>query len=95
MDYRNVTIAQGSKGLRDNNPLNVNSDHWQGEINPVPGSEAIFEDDIYGLRAAALNLYDYYYLHQLTTVSDIVARWAPVSDGNDPVTYSNNVAAQL
>ena len=94
MDFRRVTIAQGSKGLRNNNPLNVNSDNWQGEINPTPNTEAIFDDDINGLRAAALNIYNYYYLHNLTTIAEIISRWAP-SNTNDTQDYINNVVNQM
>lgn len=93
-DFRNIPGAQGSKGLRDNNPLNINAAGWKGEI-ALDGSEAIFSDTIFGFRAAAFELLRYYNSYGLTTINEIAARWAPVADGNDPVNYAANVAAAM
>ena len=93
-DFRNIPGAQFSKGLRNNNPLNINAAGWKGETG-VDGSEAIFTNTIFGFRAAAIELLRYQNTYGLNTINDIVARWAPVADGNDPVTYAASVATAM
>ena len=93
-DFRNIANAQGSKGLRNNNPLNINAAGWKGQV-AVDGSEAVFSDTIFGFRAAAFELLKYFNTYGLTTINEIAARWAPVADGNDPVDYAHNVAAAM
>ena len=93
-DFRNIPDAQFSKGLRNNNPLNINAAGWKGEIG-VDGSEAIFSNTIFGFRASAMELLRYQNTYGLTTINDIVARWAPVEDGNNPVSYAAAVASAM
>ena len=96
MDFRNVSSVQSNRGMRDNNPLNVSADNWKGQVDIDTNAEgeAIFQDMSYGVRAAALNLYSYYYIHQRQTIKDIINNWAPASDGNDPVSYAQYVSDQ-
>lgn len=91
-DFRNTGATD--KGLRDNNPLNINAAGWKGQIG-VDGKEAIFSDTVYGFRAAAYQLLKYYNSYGLTTINEIIATWAPAVDGNDPVSYAANVAASM
>jgi len=96
MDFRNSTVKYPI-GIKCNNPLNVSSLGWQGEVGvyPNPEREAIFIDTQHGLRAAALNLYAYYKNYNLTTIRGIISRWAPSNDPNaknDPNSYANFVA---
>ena len=93
-DFRNIPDAHFSKGLRNNNPLNINAAGWKGEIG-VDGSEAIFSNTIFGFRASAMELLRYQNTYGLTTINDIVARWAPVEDGNNPVSYAAAVASAM
>jgi hypothetical protein len=79
------------RGLRDNNPLNVNSDGWKGEISS-DGQEAVFSDTVYGLRAAAIVLFNYFTLYGLDNLNDIIGRYAPASDGNDVAGYVSYVS---
>lgn len=102
MDYRGYD-NNFPLGIRCNNPLNISSDGWQGEIGVYPNAEneAIFSDTVYGLRAGALLLYNYYTGKGLNTiagcVNGIVSRWAPAGDQaaiNNPDAYANYVAQQ-
>jgi hypothetical protein len=96
MDFRNST-KKYPIGIKCNNPLNVSTAGWQGEVGIYnnPEREAIFVDTQHGLRAAALNLYSYYKTHGLHTIRAIISRWAPSNDpnaNNDPNSYANFVA---
>ncbi len=83
------------RGYRNNNPLNIriSRDNWLGKILPnSDGSFEQFSDIKYGYRAAIKTLRQYYYKHGLRTIRQMVNRWAPASDGNNPTTYAANVA---
>ena len=94
MDFRNVPAAQGSKGLRNNNPGNFRASgaNWQGAVGQDSTGFVIFSDDTYGLRAMALNLYNNYYYDGLTTLSQFISKYAPSSDSNNPAAYAQSVA---
>lgn len=92
MDFRNIPAAQGSAGLRRNNPGNIRpGDSWKGMAG-TDGGFVVFEDVTYGIRAQALNLYNNYYIHGLKSLSAFINKYAPASDGNDPVAYADQVA---
>lgn len=83
------------RGYRNNNPLNIriSRDNWLGKVSPnTDGTFEQFSDIIYGYRAAIKTLRSYYYTHGLRTIRQMVNRWAPASDGNNPTTYAANVA---
>lgn len=83
------------RGYRNNNPLNIRISNagWLGKVSPnTDGSFEQFSDIKYGYRAAIKTLRSYYYIHGLRTIRQIVNRWAPAGDGNDPTSYANNVA---
>lgn len=84
------------RGLRDNNPLNIKPAgfSYQNQIGVDDIGEGIFTDTIYGLRAAALDLYTAYYVHGRKTLTDIISVFAPASDGNDVNAYINYVSDQ-
>ena len=93
-DYRNNSNLV--RGLRDNNPLNIKPAgfSYQNQIGVDDIGEGIFTDTIYGLRAAALDLYTAYYVHGRKTLTDIISVFAPASDGNDVNAYINYVSDQ-
>ncbi len=96
-DFTNNTLAQGSRGLRNNNPGNVKQGGvipWQGQIGS-DGVDVTFDSVENGIRAMAIILCNYQIIHSLYTLNDIFARWAPTSDGNDPAAYAQYVADQL
>ena len=74
-----------SRGLRNNNPLNIrrNSTQWQG-LAAVQSDSAFFQfiAPEWGYRAAIKTLQNYRRLHGLTTVEQMVSRWAPASENN-------------
>ena len=93
-DYRgNIDLV---RGLRDNNPMNVRPSGftYKNQVGTDSSGEAIFTDTIFGLRAAALDLYTAYYVHGRKTLSDIISVYAPASDGNDVNAYVSYVSNQ-
>jgi hypothetical protein len=88
-------------GIRRNNPLNIrhnSANHWKGEVvngNTKEGEFCIFERMEDGIRAALVTLHSYVAKHGLETIEDIVKRWAPSTDGNDPVSYVSTVKRQI
>ena len=88
-----------TRGLRNNNPLNIRKmpgTHWQGEVLPSiqggdgGGSFVRFISIEWGIRAACCILKTYQRKYQATCVEDIITRWAPASE-NDTAAYINGV----
>jgi len=82
-----------SRGLRDNNPLNINGltsaqgGPWLGQTG-LDRQEGIFSDVIYGIRAAAIQLVNDYN-NGYTTLNTLIPLWT----GN--TNYAANVASIL
>jgi hypothetical protein len=73
-----------SRGLRNNNPLNIrhNADNFQGEIKP--GTDKAFkqfQSATYGYRAAFVTL-GTYLARGKNTIEKIITAWAPASENN-------------
>lgn len=82
------------KGIRNNNPLNVEKgENWQG-MTGNDGRFVIFQTPFYGIRAAARILKNYRDKYGLNTVNGIIKRWAPPSDNNPTQKYADFVAAK-
>ncbi len=100
MDFRNDSRAQNSRGLRNNNPGNLRYSTfitWQGQVGSDPLQYVTFSDSIYGLRAMALDLYNNYYLDGITTLTDLINKYAPADDPtatNNPTQYAAYVSSQ-
>lgn len=99
-----------STGIRNNNYLNVKNGAapWLDAGGKPSGTDerghAVFADPAYGVRAGVLLLRSYFFRHNLRTIAEILARWAPASDTvgslpdgpkNSPLEYSAFVAARL
>lgn len=75
-------------GERNNNPLNIRKVpgvHWNGEILPLKGdggSFVRFESIEWGIRAALKILGTYRDKHAVTSIREIVSRWAPPAENN-------------
>ena len=86
-----MTKNRVPRGIRNNNPLNiryVERSHWVGRRTPKKdASFEEFDSRMYGYRAAFILLHKYMVVYKRRTISDIVARWAPVADGNDTWQY--------
>lgn len=85
-----------SRGLRNNNPLNIrrNSTQWKG-LSPVQRDKEFFcfTDSAWGYRAAFITLRNYYRRHGLTTLRRWITRWAPPVE-NDTDAYVGFVSSK-
>lgn len=81
------------RGVRNNNPGNVmrGETRWQGEVDGNDPRYASFETPEAGIRAMGRTLLTYQDKHNLNTVRDIVARWAPATE-NNTAAYIGTVA---
>ena len=77
-----------TRGLRNNNPLNIRKvpgQHWRGEL-PSPEGRAgdrlfvQFESLEWGIRAAFCILNTYRRKYKAVCIEDIINRWAPPSE---------------
>lgn len=82
-----------SRGERNNNPLNLTGNSWQGQTG-TDGRFAQFDTPEAGRAAAEANLIAYNRKHGLNTVEGIVGRWAPPSE-NDTGAYAKFVADKM
>lgn len=79
--------SSAARGLRNNNPGNIEagSNSWDGQAGS-DGRFAKFVTPEHGIRALGKNLLSYQQ-QGYDTVSEIVNRWAPASDGNNTEAY--------
>ncbi|HDK6244610.1 TPA: hypothetical protein MXD78_003304 [Klebsiella quasipneumoniae] len=79
--------SSAARGLRNNNPGNIEagSNSWDGQAGS-DGRFAKFVTPEHGIRALGKNLLSYQ-REGYDTVSEIVNRWAPASDGNNTEAY--------
>lgn len=76
-------------GLRRNNPGNLRyspRNQWRGSTYRSGAFEQ-FSTMAYGYRALLITLRTYMQKYRLTTVGDLVTRWAPPEDHNDTEAY--------
>ena len=74
-----------TRGYRNANPLNIriNSDKFQGEIQPSGDKEfKQFETPAYGYRAAFRILRTYINNYKCDTIRKIISRWAPKNENH-------------
>lgn len=74
------------RGYRNNNPLNIRisaANKWQGEVeHNTDGSFEQFVAMEYGYRAALKLIRNYITKDGLTTVAQIISKWAPNNENN-------------
>lgn len=90
-------MNQQTRGERNNNPGNIDRTptHWQGQSANQTDTRFIqFDSPEMGIRALAKIILVYYRAHGLTTVNEIIGRWAP-SEENDTSAYVNHVCEEL
>ena len=84
-----------SRGIRNNNPLNIrrSKDQWQGMKKVQSDTQFCqFETLDWGWRAAfKLLTRTYYHQYRLYTIRTIISRWAPPNENNTRV-YIENVS---
>ncbi len=73
-----------SRGLRNNNPLNIrkSSTQFVGETYGQDAAFKTFKTMAYGYRAAFVILRTYYKKYGCNTVGKIIKRWAPPTENN-------------
>lgn len=85
------------RGIRNNNPLNIRRSNtkWEG-MREVTTDKAFceFKTMAFGFRAAFRLLSTYWHRHGCRTISDIINRWAPASDGNNTHGYIMRVCEE-
>lgn len=82
------------RGLRNNNPLNLEATvNWTG-MQGNDGRFAVFPDLETGVAAADRNLQTYHQKHGLNTVEGVINRWAPPTE-NDSRAYATRVSQTL
>jgi len=83
----------GSRGIRNNNPGNIEKSKttvWQGQSPAAEQTDPRFLKFVsadYGIRALTRVLDNYKKLHKITTIQGIIERWAPGKDGNNVAAY--------
>ncbi|MFV6148198.1 hypothetical protein ACNPC9_08885 [Klebsiella pneumoniae] len=87
--------SSAARGLRNNNPGNIEagSNSWDGQAGS-DGRFAKFVTPEHGIRALGKNLLSYQ-RQGYDTVSEIVNRWAPASDGNNTEAYITALCKKL
>ncbi|CCP02961.1 Protein P5 [Erwinia amylovora Ea644] len=87
--------TSGSRGIRNNNPGNIRwGDDWKGlvpESLRTDKSFCQFKSAEYGIRAMIIILRNYQRKHGLSTMKEIINRWAPDVE-NDTQAYIDSVA---
>ena len=85
-----------TRGERNQNPLNIRRSEktrWLGQAKRQCDREFVqFQRLLFGFRAAFRILRTYIKLHGLTTLKDIIYRWAPPEDGNNTLSYIDIVS---
>lgn len=93
-----AVAANAPRGVRNNNPLNIEAGDFTKSQPGFSGSDgrfAKFDTPQNGLAAAHALLDVYDTKHGLNTVNGIVGRWAPGTDGNNVSAYASDVAQRL
>jgi hypothetical protein len=89
--------AGAPRGIRNNNPLNIEAGSFTQRQPGFQGSDgrfARFETQEQGI-AAADALLQSYAARGLNTPMELIGRWAPPTDGNNTGAYANTVARAL
>lgn len=79
-----LIMALVPRGVRNNNPLNIRKGNdWNGETLISQDKEfETFKNPTFGFRAGAKLIRNYYHNYGLTTVREILNRFAPPSENN-------------
>lgn len=88
--------TSGTRGIRNNNPGNIvymPVNPWKGQIG-TDGRFGVYDTPANGVRAIGKQLMVYRRKYGLSTVRDLIARWAPPVE-NNTASYISSVARRL
>lgn len=73
-----------SRGIRNHNPGNIrHGSKWEGLAASQPDPDfCTFVSPVYGVRALAKVLLNYKRKHGLSTIRQVINRWAPSTENN-------------
>lgn len=97
-DGLNAIDRASPRGIRNNNPGNIEDGNFARSIPGYAGSDgrfARFDSPEGGFQAQSRLLDTYANKYGLNTVAGIVGRWAPANDGNNVSAYAGSVARQM
>lgn len=88
-------MAKITRGLKNNNPLNIrkSKDKFLGEIESTDKAFKQFKSVDYGYCAVFIILATYN-IRGANTIEKIISKWAPPSDGNHTENYIKNVSTR-
>jgi hypothetical protein len=74
-----------SRGIQNKNPANlrISDQNWKGKVPEDQNTDGTFEqftDPVYGLRALAVLLRNYYNIYGLNTIRQYITKFAPSSE---------------
>jgi len=82
------------RGIRNNNPGNIEYralTRWRGQIGS-DGRFVRFDTPEHGIRALAVLLHNYQKIYGLSSIRQLITRWAPPTDNNDTEAYIASVS---
>lgn len=86
------------RGIRNNNPGNIRwGDPWQGLVPTAKRTDRAFcqfTKPTFGIRALARVLINYKDKHNISTIREVISRWAPPNENNTDA-YISAVAAKV
>lgn len=73
-----------ARGIRNNNPGNIrlSEDRWHGQIEGADKAFCTFQTMFHGIRALMKLLLNYHTLHGLSSVEQIIRRYAPANENH-------------
>lgn len=89
----NLAKAYGPRGIRNNNPGNINYVGQAGAHSD--GRFAVYSTPQAGLAAMASQLRLYINRDHIDTIRGIISKWAPASDGNATSEYIKHVSQRM
>jgi hypothetical protein len=92
---KNTSVADVPRGVRNNNPGNIEKGAaWDGLSADQSSDDrfAVFDSPVFGIRALTRVLLTYRERHGLRTPEQIISRWAPDFE-NDTDSYVQAVAS--
>ena len=95
METPSFVYDTSKRGYRNNNPLNIvqsDANKWKGEVLPSQDKRfCTFKTMAYGFRAALVCIRTYITKRNCKTLQEVINRWAPWKDGNNPVNYAQHI----